>query len=212
MRLNEYIFEQGIEQNGNISDVVYPNAETLLAGKQGFHIFNAESGNAEQMIHIGTRHNAGHLFRSEIATERERMTVCLVSGDEIVCREFGGVVCPLQIHAIFERECSGVESGSDKGGAVAQQAIDDADVHFMAVLTNCFIAIDIPMAIYEVIRVTVVPFAFCDDFFEIKFPRFRKQGEKFFRHILFGGEMMAMRLLFKKREGRCLVDSCRITF
>ena len=56
--------------------------------------------------------------------------------------------------------------------AFCQQPFDDVDVHFVAVLTNRIIAVDVPVAVDEIIYIAAVPFAICNHILEIKFSRF----------------------------------------
>jgi len=60
----------------------------------------------------------------------------------------------------------------NKVGAFCQQSLDDVDVHFVAVLTNRIIAIDVPMTVDEIIHIAAVPFAIHNHILEIKFSRF----------------------------------------
>lgn len=85
-------------------------------------------------------------------------------------------------------------------GVVAQQSPDDVNIHFVTVPADCMIAVDVPVTVYEVIHVAVMPLAVHYDILKIKLSRFREQREKFFRYILFRSEMMQMPSLFKKRE------------
>ena len=57
-------------------------------------------------------------------------------------------------------------------GAFCQQSLDDVDVHFVGVLTNRIIAIDVPMTVDEIIHIAAVPFAIHNHILEIKFSRF----------------------------------------
>ncbi len=60
----------------------------------------------------------------------------------------------------------------DKVWAFCQQPFDNVDVHFVAVLANCTIAVDIPVTIYKVIHIAAVPFAISNHILEIEFSRF----------------------------------------
>lgn len=57
-------------------------------------------------------------------------------------------------------------------GAFYQQPLDNVDVHFVAVPTNRIIAIDVPVTVYEIIHIAVVPFAVRNHILEIEFSRF----------------------------------------
>ena len=59
-------------------------------------------------------------------------------------------------------------------GAFCQQSLDDVDVHFVAVLANGTIAVDVPVTVDEVIHIAAVPFAVRDYILEIEFSRFGK--------------------------------------
>lgn len=59
----------------------------------------------------------------------------------------------------------------DKVGAFCQQPFDYVDVHFVAVPTNCIIAVDVPVAVDEVIHIAAVPFAIRYYILEIEFSR-----------------------------------------
>ncbi len=74
------------------------------------------------------------------------------------------------------------------------------DVHFVAVPADRMIAVDVPVTVYEVIRVAVMPLAVHDDILKIKLSRFGEQRKKFVRYILFRSEVMKMPSPFKKRE------------
>ncbi|WP_298114093.1 hypothetical protein [uncultured Bacteroides sp.] len=85
-------------------------------------------------------------------------------------------------------------------------------VHCVAVPADRAVAVYVPVAVDEVIHKAAIPFAACHDVMQIDFPRFSEQCEKFFRHILCCRKMTAVLPPSKKREGLCLVCSCRITF
>lgn len=91
--------------------------------------------------------------------------------------------------------------GFDKVGAVGQQPFDDVEVHPVAVPADRLVAVYVPVAVYEVIRVTVVPLALRYYFLKIKLSCFREQRVKLFRYILFRSEMVQMQPSFKKRDG-----------
>ena len=38
--LDERVLKECIEQDGHMTDIVYTNTESFLAGKKGFHIFH----------------------------------------------------------------------------------------------------------------------------------------------------------------------------
>ena len=75
VREDKGVFEQRIEQNRHMADIVHTYTEILLAGKKRFHVLDAESGNAKQMISVGASHNTCHLFTGKIATKGERWSV-----------------------------------------------------------------------------------------------------------------------------------------
>ncbi|BDC08033.1 hypothetical protein CE91St6_11160 [Phocaeicola dorei] len=75
MRQDEGVFEQRVEQDRHMADIVHTYAEALLAGKKRFHVLDAECGNAKQMISVGASHNTCHLFTGKITTEGERWIV-----------------------------------------------------------------------------------------------------------------------------------------
>ena len=62
-------------KNRHMADIVHTYTEILLAGKKRFHVLDAESGNAKQMISVGASHNTCHLFTGKITTEGERWIV-----------------------------------------------------------------------------------------------------------------------------------------
>lgn len=76
------------------------------------------------------------------------------------------------------------------------------DVHFMAVPADRTVAVNVPVAVYEVVHVAAIPFAACHDILKIKLSRLGEQRVKFFRYILFRSEMAQMWSPFKKREDR----------
>lgn len=57
-------------------------------------------------------------------------------------------------------------------GAFCQQTFDDMDVHFVTVLTNRIIAVDVPMTVDEVIHIAAIPLAIRNHILEIEFSRF----------------------------------------
>lgn len=85
-------------------------------------------------------------------------------------------------------------------GAVGEQSLDDVDVHFMAVPAHRMIAVYVPVAVYEVIHVAVIPLAICYDILKIKLSCSGEQSEKFLRYILFCKDVMEMLSSFKKRD------------
>ena len=70
----------------------------------------------------------------------------------------------------------------------------------MAVSAHCMIAVYVPVTVYEVIHVAVIPLTLCYDILKIMLSCFREQCEKFFCYILFCSEMVLMGSLFKKRD------------
>lgn len=74
------------------------------------------------------------------------------------------------------------------------------DIHFVAVSAHCVITIYVPVAVYEVIHVAVIPLAIYDDILKIKLPCIGEQYEKFFCYILFCKDVMQMWSPLKKRD------------
>lgn len=68
-----------------MTDIVYPDAETLLTGKKSFHILDT-CRNTKQMISIGASRNTYHLFVGEVTTKRE----WLYSGRPVITMYYGG--------------------------------------------------------------------------------------------------------------------------
>lgn len=58
--------------------------------------------------------------------------------------------------------------------AFCQQPFDDVDVHFVTVLANGTIAVDVPVTVDEVIHIAAVPFAIRNHILKIEFSRFGK--------------------------------------
>ena len=58
------------------------------------------------------------------------------------------------------------------------------DVHFVAVPADRMVAVDVPVTVYEVIHIAVMPLAIHDDILKIKLSRFGEQREKFVRYIV----------------------------
>ncbi len=100
--LDERIFQQRIEQDNHMPQVVYPDMKALLAGKESFHILDAHR-NRKQMVSIGTRHNTCHLFTAEVAAERKRRSVYQLLRPMLVRsrQRFGHVVHPYQFSAFL---------------------------------------------------------------------------------------------------------------
>lgn len=59
--------------------------------------------------------------------------------------------------------------------AFCQQAFDDVDVHFVTVLTNRIIAVDVPMTVNEIIHIATVSLTIRNYISKIKFSRFGEQ-------------------------------------
>lgn len=78
------------------------------------------------------------------------------------------------------------------------------NVHFMAVPADRMIAVDIPVAVYKILHVTVVLLTTRHDITEIHCFCFNEQCEKFFRYILFFNKMVQMFLPSKKERGPLL--------
>lgn len=102
-----------------MTEVVYPDMETLLASKENFQFFHT-GRHTKKMVSIGTRHNTYHLFMGEIAAEREGWVA-----DQLIAatpagyrQQFGCVVHPFQFHALLERERGCRKKRFDKVGAV----------------------------------------------------------------------------------------------
>ncbi|MFS2476674.1 hypothetical protein AAH116_08405 [Bacteroides uniformis] len=51
------------------------------------------------------------------------------------------------------------------------------DVHFVAVSANRIVAVDITVAVHEIVHVTVIPLAVRDDILKVNNSRLGKQGE-----------------------------------
>lgn len=92
-------------------------------------------------------------------------------------------------------------------GAIGQQPFDDVDVHFVAVPAGCSVAVDIPVAVYEILRVPAVLFAARHDITKVNGSCFNEQCEKFFRYILCRNNVVQVFVPSKKREGYCQVFS-----
>ena len=101
VRLDKPVFEQGVKQDRDVADVVYPDAETFPAGEQCLHVLDAEGRNAKQMIGGGASHDAFHLFSGKIAAKRKRRGVHGAFRAGTAGREFAEVVFPLQPHAVL---------------------------------------------------------------------------------------------------------------
>lgn len=78
------------------------------------------------------------------------------------------------------------------------------NVHFMAVPADRMVAVDIPVAVYKILHVTVVLLTTRHDITEIHCFCFNEQCEKFFRCILFCNKMVQMFLPSKKERGPLL--------
>ena len=72
VRLDEPVFEQGVEHDGHVTDVVYTDAEIFPAGEKRLHVLDAKRRNAKQMKSCGASHDAFHLFSGKIAAKRKR--------------------------------------------------------------------------------------------------------------------------------------------
>lgn len=172
--LDERVFEKCIEKDNHMAEIVHLDMKALFAGKESLHILDAKHRNAKQMISIGTRHNTCHLFLSEVAAERKRRSIRhLIGTIHDRCRQQLRPVIPSsQLHALLEREVWCGKKGLDKVNTFCQQPFDDVDVHFVTVPTNNTIAVDVPVTVYEVIHIAVVPLAIRNHILEIKFSRF----------------------------------------
>lgn len=126
------------------------------------------------MISIGTRHNTCHLFLGEIATERKRRSFYKTIGMMLGRwrQRFRPVIQPSQLHTFLKGEVGCGKKRLDKVGAFNQHPLNDVDVHLVAVPANCTVAVDVPMAVYEVIHITVIPLAIHNHILKIKFSRF----------------------------------------
>lgn len=82
--------------------------------------------------------------------------------------------------------------GFDKVGVFCQQPFDDVEVHFVVVPADRLIAVYVPVTVYEIIHVAVIPLAVRKDILKIKLSCFGEQRKKFFRYILLCGEMVQM--------------------
>lgn len=172
--LDEWVFEKRIEQDNHMTKIVYPNMKALLAGKESFHILDANLWNAKQMISIGTRHNTCHLFLSEVAAERKRRSFYKAIGMTFGRwrQRFRLVIQLSQLHTFLKGEVGCSKKRLDKVGAFGQQSLDDVDVHLVAVSANCTVAVDIPMTVDEVIHIAVIPLAIQNHILKIEFSRF----------------------------------------
>ena len=128
------------------------------------------------MISIGTRHNTCHLFLSEVAAERKRRGFDKTIGR--MCnrwrRRFRPVILPLQFHTLLKGEVGCGKKRLDKVGTFNQKPLGDVDVHLVAIPANCTVAVDVPVTIYEVIHITVIPLAVHNHILMIEFSRFGK--------------------------------------
>ena len=126
------------------------------------------------MISIGTRHNTCHLFLGEVAAERKRRSFYIPTYMmfDRWRQRFRPVILPLQLHTLLKGEVGCGKKRLDKVGAFGQQPLDDVDVHFVAVLTNRIIAIDVPMTVDEIIHITAIPLAIRNHILKIEFSRF----------------------------------------
>lgn len=70
----------------------------------------------------------------------------------------------------------------------------------MAIPAYRIIAVYVPVTVYEVIHVAVIPLAIHYDILKIKLSRFREQRKKFFRYILLCKDVMQVLSAFKKRD------------
>ena len=78
------------------------------------------------------------------------------------------------------------------------------NVHFMAVPADRMVTVDIPVAVYEILHVTVVLLIARHDITEIHCFCFNEQCELIsFANILFCNKMVQMFFPSKKREGHC---------
>ena len=77
------------------------------------------------------------------------------------------------------------------------------NVHFMAVPADRMVTVDIPVAVYEILHVTVVLLIARHDITDLHCVCFKEQCEEFFRYILFCNKMVQMFFPSKKREGHC---------
>ena len=62
-------------------------------------------------------------------------------------------------------------------GIFCEQPFNDMDVHFVAVSANRIVAVDITVAVHEIVHVTVIPLAVRDDILKVNNSRLGKQGE-----------------------------------
>ena len=103
---------------------------------------------------------------------------------------FRSVVHPFQLHALLKREIRCGKERVNEMSILGQKTFDDVDVHFMTVPTDCVVAVDIPVSVYEIIHIPVILFPSRYHIVEIDCFCFRKQGEKFFRHIRFHSKVL----------------------
>ena len=159
-----------------MTKIIHPDMKALLAGKESFHILDANLRNAKQMISIGTRHNTCHLFLGEVAAERKRRSFYKTIGmmRDRWRQRFRPVIHPSQLHTLFKGEVGCGKKRLDKVGAFVQQSLDDVDVHLVAIPANCTVAVDVPVTIYEVIHIAAIPLVTHNHILKIEFSRFGK--------------------------------------
>ena len=91
------------KKDNYMTKIIHPDMKALLAGKESFHILDANLWNAKQMISIGTRHNTCHLFLGEVAAERKRRSFYKTIGmmRDRWRQRFRPVIHPSQLHTLF---------------------------------------------------------------------------------------------------------------
>lgn len=89
-------------------------------------------------------------------------------------QRFRPVILPLQFHTLLKGEVGCGKKRLDKVGTFNQKPLGDVDVHLVAIPANCTVAVDVPVTIYEVIHITVIPLAVHNHILMIEFSRFGK--------------------------------------
>lgn len=81
----------------------------------------------------------------------------------------------------------------------------------MAVPADRLVAVYVPVTVYEVIHVAVMPLTIYYDILKIKLSCFREQRVKLFRYIFLCSEMVRMQPFLKKRDDFLFCLFIRIT-
>ena len=162
------------------------------------------------MISIGASHNTCHLFLGKITVERKGWTIQGEASSVAIGWNtwIRSVIHHFQCHAVLKRKAVRIEYQAGAFCKVGQKNSDNVKVHFVAVPTNCALAVYVLVAVDEIINKAAIPFAAGNNIMKIDLPRFSEQREKFFRHILFCRNVLAVLLPSKKREDLCSACSC----